>query len=131
MQVMDHNNHFHQDSAKPRYALRDFLPLITVFVIIFIFTAIASRGQSVMDTMRNFMGVFFLTFGAFKIIRWKGFVDAYQIYDLIAQRSRFYAYLYPLIVLALGAAFIFSFNIYLACWATLAIMLISATGVAN
>ena len=48
-----------------------------------------------MYAMNDFMAGFFIVFGAFKIINLPSFVEAYQKYDLIARRSRAYAYAYP------------------------------------
>ena len=61
---------------------------------------------SVEHSLRLFMALFFLTFGSFKLLAWKDFVDAYQGYDVLAKRSRFYAWLYPLIELTLGLLFL-------------------------
>jgi copper chaperone CopZ len=56
--------------------------------------------------MAAFMGGFFLIFSFFKLLNLKAFADAYQTYDLLAARSRFYAYLYPFIELGLGLAYV-------------------------
>ena len=83
-----------------------------------------------MFAMRYFEGFFFLIFGVFKLFNWKGFVDAYSTYDIIAKRSRFYAYLYPLIELVLAAGYLFSFQLLAVAWTTLILMLIGSAGVA-
>lgn len=58
------------------------------------------------DAMRLFMGYFFLAFGFFKTLDWKGFISAYAEYDIIAARSKAYAAAYPAIELALAVLFL-------------------------
>ncbi len=48
------------------------------------------------------MGLFFLTFGLFKIINYKEFIVAYRRYDIFAKRSKLYASTYPFIEIILG-----------------------------
>lgn len=93
--------------------MKKFIPLISIFSIIIAYTIISqiyAESFSFMDAMRHFMAGFFIVFGGFKILNWKGFVEAYQMYDVVAKRSVFYAYLYPIIELSLGSAYLF--NIY-------------------
>jgi len=130
----EHSEHMEQHLKTPKNTFKDYIPLIVIFAIIILFTVIMQLqfGEgSVMYAMRTFMGGFFIVFGGFKVINWKGFADAYQMYDIIAKRSRFYAYLYPLIELALGLAYLFAFNLLLTSWVTLIIMLVSSIGVAK
>jgi len=82
-----------------------------------------------MAMMNDFMGIFFIVFGAIKLINWSGFAQAYKIYDIIAQRSTTYAYIYPLIELGLGLAYLTGWQPIFTNTATFAIMLISALGV--
>lgn len=117
-----------------RVTIRDFLPLIIIFSVIFILTGgmVWKLGHwDLMFTMRNFEGFFFLIFGLFKLLNWKGFVDAYSTYDIIAKRNRLYGYLYPLIELGLAAGYIFSFQLLAVLWITLILMVISSIGVAK
>ncbi len=127
------HNHEHKAETQSSYTVRDFLPLITLFAIIVLLTALRQwySGWYWCSAMSDFMGFFFIIFGFFKIINWHGFAEAYATYDIIAQRSRLYAYAYPLIELTLGV-------LYLARWyptftnvTTLIVMLISSIGVAN
>lgn len=118
----------------PSRTIRDFLPLIIIFSVIFLLTGgmIWQLGHwDTMFAMRYFEGFFFLIFGIFKLLNWKGFVDAYSTYDIIAKRSRLYGYLYPLIELGLAAGYIFSFHLLATAWTTLILMLISSVGVAR
>jgi hypothetical protein len=48
-------------------------------------------GFEWMRAMANFMGGFFLAFSFFKLLNLRGFVDAYQTYDVLARPMRAYA----------------------------------------
>ena len=60
--------------------------------------------------MTDFMGAFFIVFGAFKLLDLNGFADAFQTYDIIARRLRAYALVYPFIQLCFGAAYLTGFR---------------------
>jgi hypothetical protein len=116
------------------FTLRTFLPLIIIVSVIILLTI---AKQFIMPTndahgiMLDFMGIFFLLFGSFKLINLKNFAEAYAKYDLIARRSRIYALAYPFIEVALGIGYIARYNLYLLNVLTIIIMLISAAGVAT
>ncbi len=57
------------------------------------------------------------------------FADGFQMYDLIAQKTRIYAYIYPVIELALGLSFLGFFLPVLTCIVTIIILGIGAVGV--
>ena len=134
---MEHNhihNHDNTEIKPPKTPFKDFIPLIIIFAAIIFFTVIrvvTTADTDLMFVMRNFMGGFFIIFGGFKVLNWKGFVEAYGIYDIIAKRSKIYGYLYPLIELGLGVAYLTAFNLIWINWVTLIIMLIGAIGVAQ
>jgi hypothetical protein len=112
--------------------MKKFIPLISIFAVILAYT-IGSQvylgSWDTMHAMRHFMGAFFIVFGAFKVFNWKGFVAAYQMYDVVAQRSRTYAYLYPIIELVLGFAYILNIAPFTTNLVTLVVMGISSIGV--
>ena len=83
------------------------------------------------EWMQDFMAAYFLVFSFFKLLNLNGFVQAFQGYDLIGARLRLYALVFPFIELALGAAYLIRWQPLTTHWATLAVMLISAAGVAN
>lgn len=56
--------------------------------------------------MHAFMGFFFVQFSLFKLIDLPGFADGFAMYDLLARRSRAYAYAYPFIELSLGLLYL-------------------------
>jgi len=116
---------------KEKYTIKDFIPLIVIFGIILglsIVGTLASGGDW-MDGMRYFMGGFFTVFGLLKVSKLKAFAEAYQMYDIIAMRSKAYAFTYPFIELALAVLFFTNFSPLFTNWVTLAVMLVSAIGV--
>lgn len=115
-----------------KYSVRDFIPLIALFAIISIFTLARHFIRGALDpisVMNDFMGAFFILFGALKVINWNGFVEAYKMYDVVAQRSTAYAYAYPLIELGLGIAYLTRWQPIITNSVTLVVMLVSALGV--
>jgi len=79
-----------------KYKAEEFLPLLGILAFVFFLSFGVYKyqnGAGWYDGMRIFMGCFFLIFGLCKIYNLHGFVDAYQMYDLIAERSQLYAYL--------------------------------------
>jgi len=118
---------------QPQRKLSDFTPLVIIFSLIILFTLIRQyfTGFNLENAMNDFMAGFFIIFSAFKLLNWKGFADAYTTYDLLAMRSRAYAYLYPLIEMALGLSYLFRYQLGVANWITLAVMGISSIGVAR
>lgn len=79
--------------------------------------------------MTDFMAAFFIVFGLAKLLNWRGFAQAYQTYDSIAQKSIVYAMAYPFIELALGFAYLTRWNLTITNIITLVIMLVSSIGV--
>lgn len=128
------NNPKKQPLVRHRYTLGEFMPLIVIFSGIILFT-IGLQAHigiwSIENTMRFFMGGFFLVFGAFKVANWRGFVDAYQVYDIIAKRVRLYGYLYPLLELYLGISYLYAPDLFITNVITIVVMSISSIGVYN
>jgi hypothetical protein len=86
-----------------------FVPLIGVFSFVAVSTALISffRGEyALMSIGKTFMAMFFLTFGGFKLYNLEGFKEAFQTYDPLAQKSSFYAVLYPFLEVGLGLSYI-------------------------
>lgn len=116
---------------KVKYNLKDFLPLIYIFGFILAISIIVPWLWSggVMMGMRIFMGGFFVIFGVLKLLKLKDFAEAYQMYDIIAMRSKAYAFAYPFIEVGLGIFYVANFKPIITNWVTLIIMLVSAVGV--
>ena len=114
-----------------QYTIKDFLPLVIIFISILTLSIIISilTHNDFMFGMRIFMGGFLSTFGILKIIKLKGFAEAYQEYDIVAIRSKQYAYIYPFIELSLGILFFTNLIPLITNITTIILMLISALGV--
>lgn len=116
---------------KEKYTLQDFLPLAILFIsisLVSIIFPIVMSGDWMMG-MRIFMGSFFIIFGTLKIIKLKDFASAYQMYDIVAMKSKTYAYMYPFLEITLGIAFFLNIFPLTTNWVTLIIMTISTIGV--
>lgn len=79
--------------------------------------------------LHYFLGFMLCALALLKLTRPLAFADSFQRYDLLAQKSRFYALCYPYIELLLGLGYL-SFSMpYLVYVLTLALMLFSAAGI--
>ncbi len=113
-------------------------PLIVIVCLISLVTiAVAARDFSVagyVDTssaMMNFMAGFFLVFSGLKLMDIAGFARGYGMYDLLAAKVPAYGYVYPLLELALGLAYLTRFQMHTTNVVTLVLMTFSALGVAR
>jgi copper chaperone CopZ len=91
--------------------------------------ALATGDWSIHSLMRHFMAGFFLVFSFFKLLDLKGFVEAYQTYDVLAKAWIFWAFAYPFVELALGIAYLLDWTPIVTNLATLLLMLLGAIGV--
>jgi len=120
---MEHDHSDKKDNYRPLFVL---LALITLAAMAMVYGRYILRPA---DFMRYFMGLFFLQFAMFKLFDLKGFADGFQMYDLLAKPFRPYAYVYPLLELALGLLYLSGTALQWANIATLALMAFSAVGV--
>ncbi len=114
--------------------IKDFLPLIMLFSLILFFSfarQFLAPAWDLHEFSYDFMGAFFIIFGGFKLYNLKAFAHAYAEYDLIAQRSSFYAQIYPFLELTLGLAYLTRTLLVTTQVLTVLLMLVSAAGVAN
>jgi hypothetical protein len=119
---------------KYHFKFRSYVPLIIIFLLIIAFVlikALISDNFTGPSLMLDFMAGFFLVFGGFKTIKLAAFAEAYGMYDVIAKKSKVYAYIYPFIEIGLGLAFLFRFEVITAAWITLVLMLINSVGAYN
>jgi len=118
----------HNTAGTMGRSLRDFYPLIGILTLVAVLTV---GGVYILDQdwMLAFMGYFFLVFGTLKVIRIGGFVEAYQMYDVVAKRSKVYAYLYPFLELGFGIAYLLAWQVTIVSAVVVPIMLIGALGV--
>lgn len=118
----------HIHNAPQKHTIRDFMPLIGMLTVVVIAAVVTTYAVG-LEPMQGFMAWFFLLFGTLKIIRLKGFVEAYQMYDVIALRSRVYAYVYPFIEFGFGLAYLLTWQLAIVNVVVIVIMLIGAFGV--
>ena len=103
-------------------------PLVCLVLIALLAALALSYGQN-SSFMPFFMGFFLCQFAMLKIFHPSHFVEGFQKYDLLAKRSKTYAYIYPLIELGLGLAYLSSFLPILTYVITIIVMGFSAIGV--
>jgi hypothetical protein len=103
--------------------------LVIIATVAFSAAALAIVDGRVHRFMETFMGLFFVNFAMFKLIDLKGFADGFSMYDLIAKRSRAYAFAFPFIELGLGLLYLTAFLPTITNILTLIIMLVSGAGV--
>lgn len=84
-----------------------------------------------MEWMRNFMGFFLVVFSMFKFFDISGFADGFGMYDLLARRFRFYAYVHPMIELGIGLGYLARWQPAVIAAITVGVMLFGAAGVIN
>jgi hypothetical protein len=79
--------------------------------------------------MANFMAGFFLVFSFFKMLDIAAFAKAYQSYDIIAAKAKWYGYVFPFIELGLGIAYLLYSDNELTHLITAIVMFVSLIGV--
>lgn len=123
----------HADAKTPESEERESLyPLILIVGFITGVTAliaINTNDFTLSTMMRHFMAGFFIVFAFFKLLDLRGFVTAYQTYDIIAKRTKVWAWAYPFVELALGVAYLLALWPIVTNTVTLVIMLIGTVGV--
>ena len=126
-----HNNISINSEEQTKTWLETYKPILLIFAYITVITLFIEirNGFNVMRWMSSFMGAFFLTFSFFKMLNLKSFAESYSSYDIIAKRWPGYGYVYAFTELALGIAYITSFNPILTNAVTFVVMSISIIGV--
>lgn len=118
----------HNSSGTMGHSIKDFLPLAVMVAVVMGLTAVGMIYLD-QDPMLAFMGYFFLVFGLLKVIRIHGFVEAYRMYDILAMRSKTYAYSYPFLELGFAAAYLLVWQVEIVSAVVFIVMLIGAYGV--
>ncbi len=118
-------------APKAETELRKFLPIIVIFSLIILFTIIATytHGFTLEFAMRMMMGSFFAIFGGFKVFNLTAFADAYSTYDILAKRSRTYAFVYPFLEILIAVLYLADIGGIYRDIFTFALMIISSIGV--
>lgn len=129
---VNHHNHIESINEEEKKTwFETYKPILLIFAYItgITFLIEIKNGFDTMHWMNNFMGAFFLTFSFFKLLDVKAFAESYASYDIIAKRWMGYGYVYAFIELALGIAFVTSFNPLITNSATFIVMSVSIIGV--
>lgn len=111
------------ESLYPLFLIVGYL-LGAIFLIAFV-----TGTWSLHALMNHFMGGFFLVFSFFKLLDLRGFAMAYRSYDVVARSVPAWGLAYPFVELALGAAYLTSWQPVLVNSVTLVLMLVGAVGV--
>ena len=130
--MMKHNNMSIPTKPMVKRKFKDFIPIIVIFSTIILFTILMQvfiKGTDFEFGMRMFMGAFFAIFGAFKVFNLSKFAEAYTMYDIIAKRSKAYAYIYPFLEIMLAVLYLANFGGISRDIFTLLLMSVSAIGV--
>ncbi len=64
------------------------------------------ENASLHGAMNDWMGFFLLVFAMLKLFDLSGFADGFQLYDILAKRTRLYALIYPFLELTLGLGYL-------------------------
>lgn len=123
-----HNNKLTTPQKTTHVSLSKFLPLYLVFLSITILSLIRQFlfGPDFMTWMMDFMGIFFMIFGLFKLYDLKGFVTGFSTYDVIAKKWIGYGYIFPFIEIFLGGMYLLG---YMFLWQNLLALVISGLGI--
>ena len=116
--------------AEDKTKLEQLKPLL---LIIFYLTAASAllhyKDWSWSEFMLDFMGLFYIVFGFFKMLDLKGFPGSFRMYDPLAKRLPIYGWAYPFIETALGLMFLMRFEVDVALISTLVVLGITTIGV--
>lgn len=108
---------------------KELKPLFLIFTYVILGSLGLSKAASLPLFMRSFMGLFFVVFGFFKFLDYKGFPASFRQYDPIAKRFSLYGWIYPFLETVLGIAFLFEYQLQMALWVTLLILSSTTIGV--
>ncbi|MBT0551001.1 heavy-metal-associated domain-containing protein [Riemerella anatipestifer] len=126
-------NTYHSEALEQTKSwVKTYRPILLIFGFITSVTlGIQLKNQhfDYMQWMQHFMAGFFLVFSFFKFLNLKGFAETYRMYDIIAKKIPFWAYIYVFVELALGFAYLTNFSPFLTNSITFVIMSVSIIGV--
>jgi len=108
--------------------VKKYWPLIVLISVSALMAGILGRTNPNL-LMHAFMGFSLILFATLKLFNPSKFADGFQMYDLLARYFRPYAYIYPLLELALGIAWFTFLEPKYTAWATIALFGFGAIGV--
>lgn len=123
---MNHEHHNHASHIEPLESPREYLKFAGVIAGIVLGSVLLTNARSwgLENWMASFMAVFFVVFGAFKLVNLEMFVLTYRSYDILAKRFKFWGWIFPFIELGLGAGYLILGNNL---WLNIATIIITGT----
>lgn len=124
--------HHNEMEEQAKSWFETYKPILLIFFYISLITVLIqfkNEKINLMEGMQHFMAGFFLVFSFFKLLNLKGFAESYVMYDVLAKKIPVWGYIYALIELALGIAFLINFNPLLTNSITFIVMSVSIIGV--
>lgn len=85
---------------------KSYMPLIVLFVVSILMALALSRWSDLFFFMQFFMGSLLTLLSLVKLFNIQGFAKIFHLYDLLAQRVKFYGFVYPFLELFLGLGFL-------------------------
>ena len=132
-QALGEKYRIHPDSdLKPIKSskLKQLRPLLIIFAGLLMATALLNyKAFDLNEAMMDFMGLFFLVFGFFKLLDLKGFPDSFAMYDPLAKAFRVYGWAYPFIELGLGTLLLLRIGLVPVFAITLLLLSITTVGI--
>ena len=119
-----------RDLTNNESKLKQLKPL---YLILFYITSssllINYQNWNLNEFMLDFMGLFFISFGFFKMLDLEGFSKSFKMYDPLAKRVSFYAVIYPFIETILGIMFIMEIEVFSALILSICVLGLTTIGV--
>ena len=110
--------------------LKQLFPLLLIFVYLILGSLLIQKNTfRINNFMIDFMGLFFMVFSLFKFLDYKGFPLAFAKYDPLANRSIYYARIYPFIEIFLGMILLLRWQLSFAFITIIIILSITTFGV--
>lgn len=94
------------NSIKEKFLI--FLPVIYVYIfsLLISLNIVFFFDLNLRSLYLYFLGFFSLTFGVFKVINFRTYLESVLEYDLVAQKFKPYAYMFPIFEIIFGILFI-------------------------
>ncbi len=124
------NNASSEISVNQKSKLQQLYPLLLIFLYLIVSSNLLHIDDwSPQAVMLDFMGLFYIVFSFFKILDLNGFPQSFRMYDPLAKRVPFYAWVYPFLEVGLGLQFLFRFQLKWALIITLIVLSVTTFGV--
>lgn len=112
--------------------INNYKPLILIVAFLILVTVLAQFPFSAFSFklwMRHFMAGFFLSFSFFKFLDLKGFVESFEMYDILAKKWKSWGYIFPVMELLLGISYFTNFNPMVTNISTIVLLGLTSIGV--